>query len=68
MLEIVLYTLIFGLFIFGVCILRNLTKRQINNTIKTLVEDWEAEPNNVKMKPELTQPIIIQKSNNRLKD
>ncbi len=51
MFEVLLFSLITGLFIAEVVVLRMLMKRQVNETLKTLVKDWDSERKSVNILP-----------------
>jgi hypothetical protein len=68
MIETLLVSLICGLFIYEVVILRMLMKRQINHTLKTLVEDWNPEAKSVNVLPVPKQSLAFQESIKQIKD
>jgi hypothetical protein len=68
LIETLLVSLICGLFIYEVVILRMLMKRQINHTLKTLVKDWNPEKKSVNVLPVPKQSIAFQESIKQIKD
>lgn len=65
MLEAISISLIAGLFVYQVTFFRKLTKKQVNQTLKTLVTDFEPDSIREKVVTIPTQPIAIQEPVNR---
>jgi len=65
MLEAISISLIAVLFVYQVTFFRKLTKKQVNQTLKTLVTDFEPDSIREKVVTIPTQPIAIQEPVNR---
>lgn len=59
MIETLLFTLIAGLLLFQIFILRMLMKRQINQALKNLVEDWDNQPKKTNVIPVPNSPLVL---------
>ncbi|WP_096271686.1 hypothetical protein [Paucisalibacillus globulus] len=65
MLEVMFISLIAGLFVYQVTFFRKLTKKQVNQTLRTLVTDFEPDSIREKVVTIPTQPVAIQQPVNR---
>ncbi|MFB4167004.1 hypothetical protein [Virgibacillus sp. JSM 102003] len=68
MTELVLYSLIFGLFLGGMVVFRLLMQHQINQVLKALDVDRKPEKETEKVRPTTNPSFILQESTERLKD
>ncbi|MFD1038780.1 hypothetical protein ACFQ3N_10310 [Virgibacillus byunsanensis] len=68
MTELLLYSLIFGLFLGGLVAFRLLTQHHINHVLKTLDVDMNSEKEVVKVRPVPKPSFVVQESAERLKD
>ncbi|MRG87893.1 hypothetical protein [Salinibacillus xinjiangensis] len=68
MVELLLFSLIAGLFIYGVAFSRVMTRRQVDQTLKTLVDNWEPKTKKEKVLSVPEHQLVLQESVKQMKD
>ncbi|SET22986.1 hypothetical protein SAMN05216389_10771 [Oceanobacillus limi] len=68
MIETLMFSLIAGLFVYEIVVLRGLMKRSVNKTLRTFVKDWEPQPTSKKVLTVPSRSYAMQKSTEQIKD